>query len=112
MKKLLFSMFLFFLTFNLSASHFVGGEITWTCNNDPFSPDFGKYTFYLHIYQDCDGISFSYTSENITVHNNPAFPGTITCNFSDTNDLSSTGVPEAVPCYNCDNQPNGVFGAI
>ena len=71
MKKFLFSFLISLLTLNLTASHFIGGEITWECNTDLLSPDYGKYTFFLTIYQDCDGIDFSFVSENITIHNNP-----------------------------------------
>tara|TARA_B100001758_G_scaffold81904_1_gene69641 strand:- start:51534 stop:54935 length:3402 start_codon:yes stop_codon:yes gene_type:complete len=99
------------LSSSLFASHFIGGEITWECNTDPMSPDYGKYTLFLHIYQDCDGIDFSYFSENITVHNNPSL-STITCNFLDTNDISTSGVSGSSTCYNCDNQPFGTFGAV
>ena len=113
MKKKLLIVLFFIATLTLSASHFIGGEITWECNTDPSSPDFGKYTFYLTIYQDCDGINFSYGSnaEYITVHNNPSL-FQINMNFLDTNDISASGVSSSQPCYNCDNQPNNQFGAV
>ena len=113
MKKLLFLFFISFLALNLSASHFIGGEITWECDTDPLSPNYGKYTFYMHIYQDCDGIDFYFgtCAEYITVHNNPIL-GQICMNFLDTNDISSTGVAGSSPCYNCDNQPQNQFGAV
>lgn len=111
MKKILFIFLIFFSYFNSNASHFIGGEITWECNSDPLSPDYGKYTFFLKIYQDCDGIDFSTSSENITLHNNPTL-NSITCNFVSTTDISSTGVSAAQPCYDCDNQPFGQFGAV
>ena len=74
MKKFLFLFLTFLVTLTLSASHFVGGEITWQCNTDPLSPNYGKYTFYMHIYQDCDGIDFNYgnNAEYLTVHNHPS----------------------------------------
>ena len=113
MKKVLFIVVFFIVGLNLSASHFIGGEITWECNTDPLSPDYGKYTFFLTIYQDCDGINFSYGSnaEYLTVHNNPSL-FQINMNFLDTNDISASGVSGAQPCYNCDNQPNNQFGAV
>ena len=111
MRKAIYLILLFFLNFNLSASHFIGGEITWECDTDPLSADYGKYTFFLTIYQDCDGIDFSFISENITVHNNPSLTS-ITCSFLTTNDISSTGVSGSQPCYDCDNQPFGQFGAV
>ena len=113
MKKFLFSFLISLLTLNLSASHFIGGEITWECDTDPLSPTYGQYTFYMHIYQDCDGISFYYGNgaESITVHNHPTL-SQISMNFLDTNDISSDGVPGTGTCYDCDNQPNNVFGAV
>ena len=93
------------LNLTLSASHFVGGEITWECDKDPASPNFGRYTFYLTIYQDCDGINFYYgtCAEDLTVHNIPGLTS-ICMNFLDTNDISSSGVAiGSEPCYNCDN---------
>ena len=113
MKKVLFIVVFFIVGLNLSASHFIGGEITWECNTDPLSPDYGKYTFFLTIYQDCDGINFSYGSnaEYLTVHNNPSL-FQINMNFLDTNDISASGVSGAQPCYDCDNQPNNQFGAV
>ena len=113
MKKVLFLVVFFIVGLNLSASHFIGGEITWECNTDPLSPDYGKYTFFLTIYQDCDGINFSYGSnaEYLTVHNNPSL-FQINMNFLDTNDISASGVSAAQPCYDCDNQPNNQFGAV
>ncbi len=110
MKQLLL-IFFSTLTFSLTASHFIGGEITWECDTDPSSPTYGQYTFFLTIYQDCDGIDFSTISESITVHNHPSL-SFINCNFVGTNDISATGVAGSVPCYNCDNQPFGVFGAV
>ena len=114
MMRKFFSLFLVsILVLDLSASHFIGGEITWECDVDPLSPNFGKYTFYMHIYQDCDGIDFYFgtCAEYITIHNHPSL-SQICMNFLDTNDISSTGVPGSAPCYNCDNQPNNQFGAV
>ena len=113
MKKIFFLFFVVFLSFSSQASHFIGGEITWECDKDPLSPNYGKYTFYMTIYQDCDGINFSYGSnaETITVHNNPALSA-ISMNFLDTNDISSSGISGTGTCYDCDNQPWGEFGAV
>ena len=113
MKKPLFLFLISLIKLSLSASHFIGGEITWVCDNDPLSPNYGQYIFYMHIYQDCDGIDFSFgnCAEYITVHNNPAL-AQICMNFLDTNDISSTGISGSVSCYDCDNQPNNQFGAV
>ncbi|MDC0249313.1 gliding motility-associated C-terminal domain-containing protein [Flavobacteriales bacterium] len=111
MRKSILLLIASIFTLNLYASHFIGGEITWECDNNPISPNFGKYTFYMHIYQDCDGIDFSFFSEDLTVHNHPSL-SVITLNFLDTNDISSSGIAGAATCYNCDNQPFGEFGAV
>ena len=50
MRFFLVIFFTALLNLTLSASHFVGGEITWECDKDPASPNFGRYTFYLTIY--------------------------------------------------------------
>ena len=110
MKRILLFLLLSIFSFNLSASHFVGGEITWECNTDPLSVDYGKYTFFLTIYQDCDGIDFS-SSYDITVHNHPSL-SSINLPLISTSDISPTGIASSVPCYNCDNQPFGGFGAV
>jgi hypothetical protein len=113
MKKLIVLVLVLFCFNNANATHFIGGEITWTCDTDPNSTDFGKYTFFMHIYQDCDGMDFSYGNgaEIITVHNNPAL-SSISMNFLDTNDISSSGISGSGTCYDCDNQPSGLFGAV
>ena len=111
MKRNLILLFVILMTIQSYASHFIGGEITWECNSDPTSPDYGKYTFFLKIYQDCDGIDFSTTNQLLTVHNNPTM-GNINVNFVSTTDISTTGVSDAQPCYDCDNQPFGQFGAV
>ena len=110
MNRILLFFLISIFSINLSASHFVGGEITWECDNDPLSSDYGKYTFYLTIYQDCDGIDFS-SSYDITIHNHPSL-SSITLPLESTDDISPTGVAGSVPCYDCGNQPNGQFGAI
>ena len=110
MKRILLFLLLSIFSFNLSASHFVGGEITWECNTEPLSIDYGKYTFFLTIYQDCDGIDFS-GSYDITVHNHPSL-SSINLPLVSTADISPNGVAGSATCYNCDNQPFGQFGAV
>ena len=110
MKRILLFLLYSIFSFNLLASHFVGGEITWECNTDPLSIDYGKYTFFLTIYQDCDGIDFS-GSYDITVHNHPSL-SSINLLLDSTVDISPNGVAGSATCYNCDNQPFGQFGAV
>ncbi|MBU0487620.1 MAG: gliding motility-associated C-terminal domain-containing protein [Bacteroidetes bacterium] len=93
-----------------SASHYMGGEITWTCLAN------GKYKFTMKCYRECAGIDYSQTTQ-LTVTNypttgstfqiamnrisridrspvcNPAFPG-ITC--ATTDDPNTGGVEEHV----------------
>ena len=59
-QKLLFFLISFF-SLNLSATHFLGGDITWKCNTNLSSADYGKYTFTLTVYQDCVS-SFNFLS--------------------------------------------------
>ena len=103
MKKIILLLAVLLVFSNVKASHFMGGEITWVCIKDPTDPDVGKYIFTMKVYQDCDGISFSEISQNLTVHNNPTV-NTILLNWIETNDISPTGVAGSLPCYDCGNQ--------
>ena len=47
MKKLILTTIFLCFSFISRSSHFFGGEITWECNKDPISVDYGKYTFHL-----------------------------------------------------------------
>ena len=89
MKKLFCLVLFFFFYLSVFSSHYIGGEITWECNKDPLSLDYGKYTFYLTIYQDCDGIDFSTIGYDITVHNHPSL-FSINLPFSSAVDISPT----------------------
>ena len=111
MKKILFLFFIVLLSFSSQASHYIGGEITWECDKDLLSPNYGKYTFYMTIYQDCDGIDFSTTGYDIDVHNHPSL-FSINLPFVSSVDISPTGVPGSTPCYDCNTQPFGTFGAV
>ena len=80
MKKITLLLAVLLVFSNVKASHFMGGEITWVCIKDVSNPDVGKYIFTMKIYQDCDGIDFPFTSQSLTVHNNPSLT-TILVNF-------------------------------
>lgn len=67
----------------LSATHILGGEITWDCKNN------GKYQFTLSIYRDCGGISPSTAPQLIT--NNAG--ASINCSFVRVEDAIQS-------CYN------------
>jgi len=45
--RLLGLFFCFIFSTNLSASHIIGGEVTYVCNGN------GEYDFVLHLYRDC-----------------------------------------------------------
>ena len=115
MKKFLLVLLISLTTFNLSASHFVGGEITWECISDPTSVDFGKFIFQMKIYRDCTGIAFFSAnpggSELLTVHGHPDPTLTsIEVFWDNTVDISPTGAAGGPnPCYNCSNAPGGVL---
>ena len=112
MKKYLI-IFLTFFLFNspVSATHFMGGEITWECITG--GPDVGKYVFTLRLYKDCAGAAtFVLTQQVVDVHNYPTL-GTVTpivLNWIDTNDISPSGSSAAANCFDCTN--NIGIGAV
>jgi len=52
-KTALLISLLVLLSTSLKATHYMGGEITWKCLSN------GKYIFYLKIFRECHGASFS-----------------------------------------------------
>ena len=81
MKKLLLITVLFLFIFNLKATHYMGGEITWECIATG-QPDAGKFIFTLKVYRECyttNGNSAAQfgTTETI-VSNSPAGNFTVT----------------------------------
>ena len=66
MKRIILLLFIIF-TYNLHATHIMGGEITWTCIKDPANPDVGKYIFQMKVYRDCDGVALSTLSQQIQI---------------------------------------------
>ena len=57
MKKILIFLFILGISFQVKASHLMGGEITWECLKS--GPNVGQYIFTLKIYRDCSGITVS-----------------------------------------------------
>jgi len=111
MKKYLVFFLTFFL-FNLSASatHFMGGEITWECLKS--APDEGKYVFQMKIYSDCSSFSFSQIPQTLVHHNYPSLGGDspILMNFISVTDISPTGTAASGnTCFTC---ANGDVGAV
>jgi len=111
MKKYLVVFLTFFLiNFSASASHFMGGEITWKCLKG--GPNVGQYIFQMKVYRDCNGIPFSQVSQTLDHHNYPALGGTtpILMNFISVQDISPTGAAASGnACFDC---ANGDVGAV
>jgi len=107
MKKTLLLLLLFVLSFSQSkASHLMGGEITWTCIKS--GPTQGMYIFTLKLYRDCNGITVSQITQNISVHNHPILTQ-IAVEFIDTNDISPQCDPVNSPGlqWNCNSPQQG-----
>ena len=99
MKNFFVSLILIFSSLFCYSSHFMGGEITWQCIKG--GPDIGKYIFQMKVYRDCNGITFSQTSQTLTHHNYPTL-GTSTpilLNFTSITDISPNGT--ALSGNNC-----------
>ncbi len=79
------SVFIFLLAFLLgnssSASHIMGGEITWVCLGG------GQFQFDLVLYRDCNGLELVDPALTIEVWGHPTVTS-ITCNFNSSLDLS------------------------
>ena len=109
MKKIIALIFIAFLNVNTFATHFVGGSITWECNDDPTSVDFGKFTFILKFYRDCQGMNPASNGpggiETLTVHGHPTITN-IDVLWDNTLDISPVlgGLPN---CYDCNTMPAG-----
>ena len=102
MKKLIVSLLFIFCSYSSFSTHFMGGEITWTCITG--GPDVGKYIFEMKIYRDCNGSSLPTSSEFLDHHNYPALGGMtpILMNFISQTDMSPQGTnASGVPCPNC-----------
>ena len=110
MKKIAVSLILIFSSLFSYSSHFMGGEITWQCIKG--GPDVGKYIFQMKVYRDCNGITFSQTSQTLTHHNYPSLGTTtpILLNFISTTDISPTGsIASGNTCVDC---ASGQLGGV
>lgn len=58
-------IFCLFSFSNTSASHFVGGQITWECLST------GKYVFNLQAYVDCSGASWPFYGTHLSIYGTP-----------------------------------------
>ena len=88
MKRILTIIFIFLLGNNLSASHLMGGEITWECATS--GANAGKVKFRAIIYRECGGIGFNQQTLVLS-SNSPA--GSVTCN------RVGTGTNVSPSCY-------------
>ena len=61
MKKLLYLLSIVLLPFISSASHVLGGAITWRCLAN------GQYVFEMEMYRDCTGINWTFQNETIDI---------------------------------------------
>ena len=84
MKYLLVILITFSSFYKVSATHLMGGEITWECIKS--GTQSGSYVFTLKIYRDCQGVSLN-TSNILTAHNVPGI-NTISLNYISAIDLS------------------------
>jgi hypothetical protein len=65
MKRLLSCLIILISALQTNASHLMGGEITWQCLPT------GEYKFFMKLYRDCNGVSFSPVGVSLDVSNKP-----------------------------------------
>ena len=108
MKRIILLLFIIF-TYNLHATHIMGGEITWTCIKDPANPDVGKYIFQMKVYRDCDGVALSTLSQQIQMWGANAPLTSITVDFVINTDISPNGdaANSGNACLDCISNPVG-----
>ena len=87
MKKLLIILIIAFTSFNVNATHIMGGEITWECIKDPSDPNVGNYIFSMKLYRDCDGVTLSTFAQTLDVWDHPSV-SQISLDFIANNDIS------------------------
>ncbi|MBI3511440.1 MAG: gliding motility-associated C-terminal domain-containing protein [Bacteroidetes bacterium] len=97
-----FFLFIFFFAaypLSVSASHLMGGEITWICQGN------GQFVFQMKLYRDCNGVQGP-AAASIDVFNNPSL-SSIAMNLVSQTDISPqcnvTG-PQ-ITCANAQAQP-------
>ena len=107
MKKALILVLFFVLPFiQAKASHLEGGEITWECIKS--GPTAGMYIFKMKVYRDCNGITLSTASQNLTVHNHPSITS-IQVDFTGQYDMSPAcdAINSGNPQMDCINPQQG-----
>lgn len=105
MRKVLLTLIIIlsFVT-NSKASHVLGGEITWECQN-------GKYVFQLIYYRDCNGADVNTVAVNLDVWNHPSI-SSISLAFVSRADISPycmpvSNSPSALTCGSGTSGGNG-----
>jgi len=95
----LFLFFLFAFANNASATHLMGGEITWDCQGS------GQYVFTLKLYRDCNG-TIPPGLLALNVFNHPTV-STINVNLVSQTDISPScnGAGPAISCTLAETQP-------
>lgn len=117
MKKLLLASLFVVLGFSqVTASHIMGGEITWECLTS--GPNVGKYIFRMKIYRDCNGIPLTSPTELIEVFGG-ASVSTITMTklaIGGVNDVSPQCTPyvgaPTIDCATAEGPGGVVAGAV
>jgi hypothetical protein len=112
MKRLILVFIVSLTFFNATATHIMGGEITWQCIKDPLDPDLGKYIFTMKLYRDCEGTTLPTGSEFVNMWGAGAPVTSITCDFVSNTDISPVGnsINSGNPCLVC--QPGGSNGDV
>lgn len=82
------------------ASHVYGGEIFWECEQNPSSPNFGRFRFTMNIYRDCSPNTATLGNTASLTSNSPAGNIPLT-RVSVTDESPSCGVGTGLQC----NQP-------
>ncbi|HET6991763.1 MAG TPA: hypothetical protein VFJ43_10585, partial [Bacteroidia bacterium] len=87
-------------SFQLRASHLMGGEITWTCQGN------GQFVFHMKLYRDCNGVQGPATA-SLDVFNNPSLT-TIAMNLVSQTDISPqcNAIGPNITCTAAQSQPN------
>ena len=97
LKKFVLTLLLGVLPFIMSASHILGGEITWRCNGNK------QFIFQVKIYRDCNGIP---GPQQVRLLTNAPF-GPFYCYKISQTDIS----PQGIGCASCPF-PMGFYNSV
>ncbi|CAN5322192.1 hypothetical protein BH09BAC5_BH09BAC5_06750 [soil metagenome] len=101
-KRILFIIFLLAGIKDASASHLMGGEITWTCQGN------GQFVFHMKLFRDCNGATGP-PSAILDVFNHPTLTQ-IAMNLISQTDISPqcNALGPQITCANPQNSPGAV----